>query len=921
MADVFVSYSRQDSGFVDRIVNSLEALEREVWVDVRGIEDAEVFPAAIRMAIERSNSFVYVITPASAGSAYCAQEVDYATDLNKRIIPVLRTPVPDGDLPAEVRDRNWISFEDDDAFEPAIERLLIACDRDLDHARAHTRWGLKALEWDGAGRSRNQLLRGEGIVAIEDWLTSAGADAEPQPTELQRSYALESRRAASRRGRTLAGMSTAVAVLAVVLVVFALISRSDAVTAKTEARSQALAATANDYLDTNPAISLVLATRALRTASTPEALFALQRALDVSPLLGDFVPQDAAFEKCQNEPDTPVQLSFGSARYLDDGTLAVATCDGVVTQLAAGTQAVLRRRAIPGGVGSTALAYDPKRSLLAVGAKNTVRILDAHTLGVQTTFAVHGLPRGLTFSPNGKQLAVVATPDPFGYNTLTTIDLDTRHVEDLVSKPRIGQIAYADGGRQIVATTDTTFTEVMDARSGRVLHRLRLHTSAGLVKSPVVASPDGTRLAIGAVPANGNGRVELWSTRTWKRTGVLTTAHQAYALTLDFSPDSTRVAAAYTDGSGGVWLADSREKLLSFGGQPVVSGLTFSADGARVATIYGGLRIWRTSGPEDFAVPTLRTNPTATYRGDSVVAYTSGTRITAFDASTGAVSASLSVPKTANQLVANDGTTYVIPGPPKGRPGLDVLSLTDQRTLGTLPSLTVSYVWAAAPGGRTWVIAPADASPEHPPEVLTVNSPRRIRLQSPPGIAWLKVTFDFSPDGRMIAGTDYNGSSHVWDAATGRIVQSYDEPGEVVLESELNRSGKQLLVTSRGGLSLWDVGTHRITRKLIASASVVSSTYTHDGSKIISFSADQIVRVWDVASGRVIRQYRLPSQPSSYLTVSPGDSSFAVNDQKGVLRVLDICSTCQNASKLLALAAQRSNITLSPQEQAAVDGA
>src|SRR5579859_4879470 len=108
MADVFVSYSRRDSEFVARLAQSIEDRGKSVWLDVEGIADGEVFPEAIKRAIEQSDAFVFVITPESVRSSYCENEVEYARDISKRIVPVLREGVPDSELPAEIRDRNWI---------------------------------------------------------------------------------------------------------------------------------------------------------------------------------------------------------------------------------------------------------------------------------------------------------------------------------------------------------------------------------------------------------------------------------------------------------------------------------------------------------------------------------------------------------------------------------------------------------------------------------------------------------------------------------------------------------------------------------------------------------------------------------------------------------------------------------------------
>ena len=125
MADVFISYSRRDGEFVRRLVEALEARGKDVWVDTEGIRDAEVFPAALRAAVESSDGFVFVISPDSVISRFCEQEVDHAIELNKRIVPLLLEQVPDERVPQEVRVRNWIPVGDGD-FERGIDRLVQA---------------------------------------------------------------------------------------------------------------------------------------------------------------------------------------------------------------------------------------------------------------------------------------------------------------------------------------------------------------------------------------------------------------------------------------------------------------------------------------------------------------------------------------------------------------------------------------------------------------------------------------------------------------------------------------------------------------------------------------------------------------------------------------------------------------------------
>ena len=202
MADVFVSYSRRDAEFVDRLVNSVSERGKQVWVDTEAIADAEVFPEAIKHAIEGSDAFLFVITPDSVHSAYCENEVEHARNLNKRIVPVLRELVPDSELPEEIRDRNWIPFTEDADFDTGLARLLGALDTDLESVQAHTRWLVKALEWDSEGRDKSFLLRGSELKAAEAWLASR---ARRMPIRRRRRSSASTCSPAARRRRAGSG--------------------------------------------------------------------------------------------------------------------------------------------------------------------------------------------------------------------------------------------------------------------------------------------------------------------------------------------------------------------------------------------------------------------------------------------------------------------------------------------------------------------------------------------------------------------------------------------------------------------------------------------------------------------------------------------------------------------------------------------
>src|SRR4051794_26328533 len=198
MAGVFISYSRTDSAFVGGLAESLRARGKDVWVDIEGIRDAELFPVALREAIGAADGFVFVISPASVKSKYCMREVDDAVDAGKRIVPVDFERVVDDDVPEPIRGRNWTPAAGE--FDATIERIVKAIDPDLEHVKAHPHWELKPLEWDEKERDASLLLRGDDLGSAEGWIGTAEAK-DPPPTALQREYLTASRQAAANRQR------------------------------------------------------------------------------------------------------------------------------------------------------------------------------------------------------------------------------------------------------------------------------------------------------------------------------------------------------------------------------------------------------------------------------------------------------------------------------------------------------------------------------------------------------------------------------------------------------------------------------------------------------------------------------------------------------------------------------------------------
>lgn len=192
MADVFISYSRKNKDFVIKLHEALSKFGKTDWVDWEDIPPAAAWREEIKSAIQSSDSFVFVISEASAASNECLLEIEHAVKQNKRLIPLVREKVDDKVVHEKLRIPNWIFFCEDDDFESSFKKLVNAINTDLEWVKSHTRLLIRAIEWESKGRDESFLLQGSDLKDAENWLFH-GMEKDPRPNLLQAQYIAKSR--------------------------------------------------------------------------------------------------------------------------------------------------------------------------------------------------------------------------------------------------------------------------------------------------------------------------------------------------------------------------------------------------------------------------------------------------------------------------------------------------------------------------------------------------------------------------------------------------------------------------------------------------------------------------------------------------------------------------------------------------------
>ncbi|MGA8756682.1 MAG: toll/interleukin-1 receptor domain-containing protein, partial [Stellaceae bacterium] len=215
-AKIFISYSRKDMAFADRLEAALKARGFEPLIDRTEIYAFEDWWQRIQALIGRADTIVFVLSPDAVTSDVALKEVSHGAALNKRFAPIVCRRVEDPAVPEPLRRLNFIFFDDPDRFEASTDQLSEALTTDIGWVRQHTDYGEAARHWVAAGRSGGLLLRSPALEEAERWIASRPHGA-PEPTADTQAFIAESRRGTTRRRNILTGSLAAGLIAALVL--------------------------------------------------------------------------------------------------------------------------------------------------------------------------------------------------------------------------------------------------------------------------------------------------------------------------------------------------------------------------------------------------------------------------------------------------------------------------------------------------------------------------------------------------------------------------------------------------------------------------------------------------------------------------------------------------------------------------------
>jgi WD40 repeat protein len=703
-----------------------------------------------------------------------------------------------------------------------------------------------------------------------------------------------------------ATVAVAVAVVSIALLVFALIQRGQAQSARKTNESRAIAFASEGQAQVDPERALLMAMAATKARPTPDALFALRGALDADPLMQRFAGLGA--QNCQ-QPAPGVS-------FRPDGALAIGLCNGRVRVIAPNGRTI---RSILQPDPAAPLRFDPDGSKLAVAGNGRIRLYNARTLEWLGQVRVPGYPQRIIFSGDGTYLAATSTDGTTSWTSVwdaTDRQLTMRRSEPAPTNgisPLVRGIGFVDGSNALAVGSPTGPVTIHKVNGGRTIRTLPDREDALLG-----FDPDGRWLVVGGFHTRGansrSGVITVWDTWTW-RPRVLTTAPGLTPRNIFVSPDASRVAVGWSDGSAGIYSLGTGAQVARFLGPPKpVSALAYSPDSKRVAVgaADGSLRVWRAGGAER--------------------AYTElGTRIDwDLPAVAGVTTTVVTPPDTVQTLSLPELrplTTSHLPLPPNTRfthawlsPSgnvavmirddnrADVMNLSNGRPLLSLAALPGALA-AIDKGDQRMLLLDGQHN-----EFVDLASGTTIPISERAHLCrgqWHGA--QFSDDGRTAIAGATCGEVFSWNAHTGKLLRRMALPGQITALA-LGHDGHTLAIASPDG-RITMINLRTGTQRAIPDAPRgVDSLDFGAGDRLLAAGAvDKSVRIWDTASGRLLRE--LPLNDAAAAKFTPDGRRLLTVELNGVLRLFDACPGCGDAHALLREAARRATRQLTPAER------
>lgn len=872
MTSIFISYSRKDIEFARQVVNALAEHDLDTWIDWQSIPKGEDWKKEIDRGIELAETFIFLMSPDSAQSEICNLEVAHALKNNKRVIPIVIRDTNPKDFYSEnsgkeISKRNWIFCRDQtDDFDTAIQDTIETIQTDYEWVKYHTKLQVRALEWERNSHERSLLYRGKELENAELQLAT-NTSKEPNPTDLQHNFILNSRQSTDRQRRVTFGISIVGVIALAALSIFgfvqaglarnaeatAIANEAAAQTAQANAESESIQrATAQTLAEDRAKIALArqLAAQAQAAYLSRNSNQMLAALLNIQSMKLYPTTSPANFLINENLAAQPLshmthEKSVHKIVVTSDGKYVVsANEDGVLRVWDVSTGQIINEITHDWYIFS--LAVSPDGKYITAGSDKSARVWNISTGEKIASMAHDGYLTSIAvdFSPDGKYVASGGGTSVQILETATGKEIARTSINELLTS--ILSVAFSPDGRYLAVAGGNSFnTYILNATTGRVIRRLSQEDAVTLVGF----SPSGKYLfSIGIAST-----VRIWEVSTGRQISSLT--DNIYTYSVEFSPDSKYVISAGGDSFARVWEVTTAKEISHMLHGGFVSKVAFSPNGDYVASAGADstVRVWSTISGQEIARMThdsIVNGVAFSPNGDYIVSGSGDGSIRIWDTNTN---------KEATRIIYKSSVNTIKFNPS----GDNIASINSDDTVNIWNTSKNQEVTRIMHDDRITSLAFNSDG-----KYLVSGSHDNIARVSDAitGQEIAKTTHDgeinavaFSPDDKYVASGSDDNTVRIWETSTG------NEFTRMVFEDSVNSvafspDGKYILVGIQNGTaSVWDITTDEKIAQMTHGVNVNQVSFDTEGIHVISGGCDEnnsdnrcvqyTVRIWDAMTG------------------------------------------------------------------------
>ena len=635
---------------------------------------------------------------------------------------------------------------------------------------------------------------------------------------------------------------------------------------------------------------------------------------------------------------------FVAAAGGDNAVKVWEIASGRELQTLTGTQGT-----IGGSLGVYFMAFTPDNRLITLS--DAIRVWDitsgTELLKVEVSSPLTGFTGtdgGLTLTPDGKQLALIAN-DP--ENEIRFIELSSGRDARRVKLPgdRIDSLSlsFSSDGHLLVAgivdkhfkfwdltsknskelaTTSTEFCPVKFSRDGRLLslsdnYNVRIWEVATLRELPSLKVPNSGAFAIqmagafvafsddGKKVATGGFDTDtiIWETETGKQLSKMN-GRTNMAYNVAFSADGTQLAAggrtrwdlrtgrglrvspASLDKTFPIQSPDGSLLAVMKANDPVLTILEANT-GRQLFTLSPSGNpgvVERANFSADGKMLAVRYGPNADTQV-SAGSLARGSSVKIWDMKTGTELRSIVTDESiAESSFSNDGKVIATVGLMGAVSLWDLQSGSKLRDLSSSPMKTMTdIIKMPQPGKRPTMPNVADLS------AMMGDMMTNMIGGLSSGTMGRKVTsVTFSSDGRLLATGGYDAKSNIDIAAMMSGAANQKRPKNSKPPQDPAELMKDLKVESIGQVKLWDVSTGQEIATIKGHGKAVTKVaFSRDGKMLATSSNDNSIKLWDVATQRELKTFTGHSALIESMDFSPDNHLLASAAEDGATFLWD----------------------------------